>query len=215
MAMKTSAAGRAAIMQREGVRLTAYRDTVGVLTIGVGHTGRATLPLVVPGMTITRDTADEILSRDLATFEDVVNAAAPRGLAQNAFDASVSLAFNIGASAFVKSTVARKIASGDMAGAADAFMMWVKPPELKARRESERAQFLKPDATGIAVDTDKPVLAGIEKALNAAAVSKGAVGAVVLPKPLLPVKAPQPAPVPVATPSFWARLKAAFTGKAA
>ena len=36
---------------------------------------------------------------------------------------------------------------------------------------------------GIAVDTDKPVLAGIEKALNARAVSKGAVGAVVLTKP--------------------------------
>lgn len=42
--MNTSDAGRKAIMQREGVRLTAYRDSVGILTIGVGHTAASTIP---------------------------------------------------------------------------------------------------------------------------------------------------------------------------
>ena len=35
--MKTSAAGRALIERREGRRLSAYRDTRGIWTIGVGH----------------------------------------------------------------------------------------------------------------------------------------------------------------------------------
>ncbi len=41
----------------EGLRLTAYQDSVGVWTIGYGHTG----PDVHPGMTITEEQADELL----------------------------------------------------------------------------------------------------------------------------------------------------------
>lgn len=51
--MKTSAAGRALIVAREGRRLSAYRDSVGVWTIGVGHTGRMAPPPVTPGMKIS------------------------------------------------------------------------------------------------------------------------------------------------------------------
>lgn len=211
----TSAAGRAALMQREGVRLTAYKDTVGVWTIGCGHSSNApTPPKVFEGMTITADAVDEILSRDLVVFEKAVNAADLKGrLSQNAYDASVSLCFNIGVGGFSRSTVARCIANNDMAGAADAFLLWAKPAVLEGRRKAERAQFLTPDA-GIRVDTDKPVLASIEKALNAAAVSKGAVAAVVLTKPaptILPVTAPphlSPS-IPVAAWwEFWKRKNA-------
>ncbi|MGI3900518.1 MAG: lysozyme [Janthinobacterium lividum] len=210
MAMKTSPAGRAALTQREGCRLTAYRDTVGVWTIGVGHASTApTPPLVAPGMTITAQAADEILSRDLAVFEKAVNAADPKGrLSQNAFDASVSLAFNIGIGAFAKSTVARLIASGELAGAADAFLMWVKPPELKGRRQSERAQFLKPDAAPqiVHVDTDKPVLASIETAINKAGAGMVAPAAQPVAGPhLLPKPAPR-----TGLAGLWDRM----TGKA-
>ena len=169
MPMKTSAAGRAALTQREGLRLTAYRDTKGIPTIGVGHVN-ATPPVAVMGMTISRAQADALLAADLAPMEAVVNAAAPRGMPQNAFDACVSLAFNIGAHGFAGSTVARKIASGDMAGAADAFLLWSKPPELMGRRRAERAQFLTPnDHPAIAAGPGAPILNGIISALNAAA----------------------------------------------
>jgi lysozyme len=99
--MKTSALGVQAIAQREGRILHAYRDTRGILTIGVGHTSAAGPPAVVEGMAITAAECDDILSRDLAKFEDAVNAAiktpiAQNKLSQNAFDACVSLAFNIG-----------------------------------------------------------------------------------------------------------------------
>ena len=48
MPMITSPAGRTAIMQREGIRLRAYRDTRGLWTIGAGHCAGA--PRVTPGM---------------------------------------------------------------------------------------------------------------------------------------------------------------------
>ncbi len=145
MTRTVSPAGRAALMAREGCRLTAYRDSTGVPTIGVGHTGRAAPPPVAMGMTITRAEAEAILSADLAPIAAAVAAVVPAGLTQNQFDACVSLAFNIGARGFEGSTVVRRLAAGDSAGAADAFLMWSHPPELAGRRRAERAQFLTPD----------------------------------------------------------------------
>ena len=144
--MQVSASGRAAIMQREGCRLSAYRDSVGVLTIGVGHTGRASLPRVTPGMRISEVQADHILATDLAPFEASVSRAVKVRMTQHEFDACVSLAFNIGGGGFQGSTVVHKLNSGDRRGAADAFLLWEQPPELRDRRESERKQFLTPDA---------------------------------------------------------------------
>lgn len=184
--MRTDAAGRATITQREGVRLTAYPDSRGIATIGVGHVD-ATPPKTVMGMTITRAQADAYLSADLAPMEAAVNAAiGKRTVSQNAFNACVSLAFNIGAHAFAGSTVARKLAGGDMAGAADAFMLWVKPPELRARREAEQAQFLTPDGHGISAQPGAPVLNGIIAAVNGAAAAQ----AKPAPKPAAPIVPP-------------------------
>lgn len=148
--MQTSSAGRAAIMAREGVVLTAYPDpaTGGEpWTIGVGHTSAAGPPNVTKGMKITRAEADQILSRDLRTFEAAVSSAVKVPLSQNEFDALVSLAFNIGAGAFKKSTLVKKLNAGDRKGAAEQFLVWVKAggktlQGLVNRRRSERLQFL-------------------------------------------------------------------------
>lgn len=147
--MKTSAKGRALIQQREGVRLKAYLDSVGIWTIGVGHTSAAGPPTVKPGMTITQAECDEILSRDLIQFEQAVSAGAgSTPLADHEFDACVSLAFNIGAGAFRGSTVARRLRIGDKDGAAEAFLMWARAGKnatlLMPRRKAERLQFLHP-----------------------------------------------------------------------
>lgn len=142
--MQTSPAGRAAIMQREGLRLVAYKDSVGVWTIGVGHTGRASPPLVTAGMRITKAQADAFLAADLAPMEAAVNGSIKVPMTQNMFDACMSLAFNIGAHGFIGSTVVHKLNAGDKKGAADAFLMWSKPVVLKQRRAGERKQFLMP-----------------------------------------------------------------------
>lgn len=145
--MQTSARGRALIAQREGVRLKAYTDSVGVWTIGVGHTSVAGPPHVSPGMTITAAEVQDILASDLAKFEAAINAAVKMLLADHEFDALSSLAFNIGDGEFTGSTVVRKLNAGDRHGAADAFLMWKNAggkPILLKRRQSERLQFLTP-----------------------------------------------------------------------
>lgn len=143
----TSPAGRAAIAAREGNVLTAYKDSVGVLTIGVGHTSAAGPPLVAAGMTITAAEADAILSRDLGNVESALRSTVTLPLSQNEFDALVSLTFNIGATAFKNSTLLKKLNIGDRAGAADQFLVWNKAggkvlQGLVNRRQAERAQFL-------------------------------------------------------------------------
>jgi len=146
MQMKISAIGVQAIALREGRVLHTYQDTRGILTIGVGHTSAAGPPIVTEGMVITASQCDEILARDLGKFEDAVNRAIKAPISQNAFDACVSLAFNIGAPGFMGSSVVRDINNGDMDAAADAFLLWDHPPELLGRRKGEQAQFLRPDA---------------------------------------------------------------------
>ena len=141
--MKTSPAGRKLLTQREGCRLTAYLDSVGVWTIGVGHAATSNVePIPKKGMRITAQQADELLTKDLARYEDAVNTAVKVPLTQNQFDALVSLCFNIGQRGFMHSTVVARLGRKDYRGAADAILMWQHPPELRGRRDAERKQFL-------------------------------------------------------------------------
>lgn len=161
--MKTSAAGRKAITEREGLRLKAYRDSANILTIGVGHTSAAGPPTVMPGMTITAALADQILTRDLSIFEKAVNASVTVPLNQNEFDALVSFAFNIGAGAFQKSTLLKELNKGNRYGAANELLRWDKAggKKLKGltnRRMAERDQFLGKATSGIPAPTPKPTL---------------------------------------------------------
>jgi lysozyme len=146
-AMVTSPEGRRLLTIREGSRTKAYKDSVGIWTIGVGHTSMAGAPHVTPGLVITNAEVDEILSRDLVQFEKVVRDSVKVPLRQNEFDALASLAFNIGGGAFAKSTLVKKLNAGDRPGAANAFLSWDKAggrklPGLTKRREAERLQFL-------------------------------------------------------------------------
>ena len=141
--MKMTDQGRKLLMEREGCRLKAYRDTTGVWTIGCGHTSAAGPPHVKQGMSITQAQADHIFADDVAEFEDGVTrllAGAP--IEPHQFDAFVSLAFNIGLGAFAASTALRKFLDGAHAHAAEAILLWNKPAEIKARRRGEHQQFL-------------------------------------------------------------------------
>lgn len=139
--MHMSALGRKLLTQREGKRLKAYRDSVGVLTIGVGHTAAAGRPVPVTGMTITDGECDEILSRDLVQYERAIGDALNITVAQHEFDALVSVCFNVGPK-FATSTCIKRLNAGNRKTAAEAIMMWDKPPEIIGRRRSEQKQFL-------------------------------------------------------------------------
>ena len=93
--MKTSQNGVDLIKQFEGCRLTAYKclPSEAYYTIGYGHYGAD----VRIGMKITQKEAEELLRKDLATYEYQVNCydVIYRWNA-NEFDALVSFAYNIG-----------------------------------------------------------------------------------------------------------------------
>ncbi len=141
MTLKTSKEGLNLIMEREGVRLQAYHDTRGLLTIGVGHLSNAYFP-VHPGQIITREKALDLLAHDLGEVEEAIARAVSAPLKQSQFDALASLGFNIGCAGLGHSRVVHLFNAGSITMAANAFMDWVHPPQLRGRRESERRQFL-------------------------------------------------------------------------
>lgn len=140
--MKISTNGIELIKRFEGLRLTAYRCSAGVLTIGYGHTTG-----VKPGDKITGQQADAFLHEDVLVAEITVNTNVTTRLNQNQFDALVSFVFNLGMGNFVKSTLLKKLNTADYAGAADEFPRWVyagktELPGLIRRRTADRDLFL-------------------------------------------------------------------------
>jgi len=117
--VKISADGLEFIKQAEGLRLVAYRDSVGVLTIGYGHTNG-----VHGGMVIDERQATDWL---LADLEDVYRCIASKvivPLSQGQFDALCSWIFNLGCGNFAGSMLRAKLNAGDFAGAEKEFGRW-------------------------------------------------------------------------------------------
>ena len=132
----------------EGLRLKAYDDGVGVWTIGFGTTIYPNGIRVKKGDTCTEAQAKAYMAYDLKKFESTVNSAVTVPLNQNQFDALVSLAYNIGPSAFSKSTLVKKLNAGDILGAVEQFDVWVnaggkRMQGLVNRRAKEKEVFLK------------------------------------------------------------------------
>jgi GH24 family phage-related lysozyme (muramidase) len=147
-----SSDGLAIIKHFEGRELKAYQDSVGVWTIGYGHTSAAGPPTVYAGQTITEAEAEEILKKDLELFENGVREMVTVPINSDQFSALVSFSFNVGLGALRDSTLLRLLNSGDYQGAADQFPRWVKAggqtlPGLVRRRDAERALFLSQDYT--------------------------------------------------------------------
>ncbi|MGM9480302.1 lysozyme [Roseateles sp. NT4] len=132
--------GLAAIMRREGFSATAYPDHKGY-SIGYGHLIRDGESFGV----ITAEQGAQLLASDVGWAVDAVRAAITAPVNQSQFDALVSFAFNVGAGAFARSTLVRRINAMDL-NAGDEFGRWVYASNvvnqgLVARRADERAQF--------------------------------------------------------------------------
>ncbi len=136
------------IGQFEGLRLNSYDDGVGVWTIGWGTTVYPNGQKVKKGDKITLEQAKQYKAHDLTKFEKAVNDAVKVPLNQNQFNALVSLAYNIGESAFTNSTLVKRLNDGNYKAAADQFLAWVnaggkRMQGLVNRRNKERELFLK------------------------------------------------------------------------
>lgn len=145
--MKPSEKCIALIKLFEGLRLGAYRDQRGILTIGYGHTGSD----VAEGELISEDQALMLLRGDLAEISARVSAELKVTVTQEQFDALCSFAFNLGAGALQKSTLLEMVNAGNFSGAADQFPRWCnvriggvlqRDPGLTRRRWAERDLFL-------------------------------------------------------------------------
>ena len=143
--MRLSNNGVALIKREEGERLTAYQDSVGIWTIGVGHTGTVNGRPVSRGMTIKQNKSTELLLSDLSWVESSINKAVRVPLSQNQYDALCSFIFNVGKPAFESSTLLKKLHDGDYDGAADQLLLWKRagniPDLLLPRRKRERELF--------------------------------------------------------------------------
>lgn len=141
--MKISQKGIDLIKEFEGLRLTAYQDSVGVWTVGYGSSGKH----VHPGMHITEDEAEELLRHDLERFEACINRMVKVPLKQWQFDALCSWTYNLGCHALHRSTLLNKLNAGDEMGASDEFLKWTRAggrilAGLVNRRGKERDEFL-------------------------------------------------------------------------
>lgn len=136
----------ALVRRYEGLRLQAYADPAGKWTIGYGWTGPVRGRPLGPGVTITRQEAEELLRSELRRLARAITDMLARPANPHQLAAMVSLAYNIGLGAFRKSTLLRAWNEGDADRAALEFTRWVHAggkilPGLVRRRVHEALVF--------------------------------------------------------------------------
>ena len=136
-ALAVSAAALVGIATHEGYRGEAYKDAVGVPTIGFGETAG-----VKPGDRTTPERALVQLLSSTEKHADAIRQCIKVPLYQHEFDSYVSLAYNIGTGAFCKSTLVKKLNAKDYTGACEEIRRWNRAggkvlPGLTKRREKE------------------------------------------------------------------------------
>jgi lysozyme len=141
-ALSLSAAALVGIATFEGYSGSAYRDIVGIWTIGFGTTaGVKSGDKTDPVRALQRKLSD------VQKFEGAIKECVRVPLHQHEYDAYLSLAYNIGTGAFCKSTLVKKLNALDYEGACREILKWNRAGGdvirgLAIRRESEFKQCM-------------------------------------------------------------------------
>ncbi|EIF8589665.1 lysozyme [Salmonella enterica] len=104
----------------EGRRYEPYRDVVGVITVCDGHTGKD----IVPGQHYTDAECDALLNQDLAQVAARIDPLIKASIPNSERAALYSFAYNVGAGAFARSTLLKKLNAGDQDGACNELKRW-------------------------------------------------------------------------------------------
>ena len=137
------------IKRWEGCKLKAYKCSAGVWTVGYGLTTSAGFIEVGPDTTITQAEADWYLEKTIEKFLAQIKPAITAPINENELGAFTSLAYNIGPTAFRKSSALRHFNAGNKDKVPNAIRMWRKAggkvvKGLVNRREAEVDLFLTP-----------------------------------------------------------------------
>ena len=134
----------ALIAGHEGTRYTPYRDIAGVLTVCEGITGAG----VITGKTYTRAECDALIQERVLIAGRGVLSCVKVPLNQNQYNAFTDLAYNIGTTAFCKSSILNQLNQRNYAEACNRIALYNKAggkvvQGLVTRREAERNLCLK------------------------------------------------------------------------
>jgi lysozyme len=137
------------IKRWEGCKLKAYKCSAGVWTVGYGLTTSAGFIEVGPDTTITQSEADWYLEKTIEKFLAEIKPAITAPINENELGAFTSLAYNIGPTAFRKSSALRHFNAGNKDRVPTSIRMWRKAggkvvKGLVSRREAEVDLFLAP-----------------------------------------------------------------------
>lgn len=144
--LATSPQQMAKTTQNEGRSSTAYPDSGGNWTIGIGH-------LIVSGDGLSRQSVltdaqiDALFAVDINNAENSIYSRVTVPLSQGEFDALVDFIFQFGDSKFGSSTLLRLLNQGNYNGAVAEFPKWNNVAgkanaQLTARRADNAATFL-------------------------------------------------------------------------
>lgn len=139
----------ALIEEFEGFEPKPYLCPAGKWTIGFGDTRWNGAQVTSLTKHITRGQAEDALRRRLQAFQMELDRLVKVNLNSNQNAALLSFVYNLGAQNLRKSTLLKKLNSGDYQGAADEFLRWNKSngkelDGLTRRRKAERELFLTP-----------------------------------------------------------------------
>ena len=139
--MIISTAGVDLLTHFEGLRLEAYQDSVGVWTIGYGHTKG-----VIPSMKITESQAGNLLKTELIEYQNYINSMVKVGLSQCEYDALVCWVYNLGPTNLSNSTLLTLLNQEVKFHIPDQIRRWNKAggkvlKGLVRRREAEALMF--------------------------------------------------------------------------
>ena len=139
------------LVQFEGLKLTAYKDSAAIWTIGIGTIKYPDGTPVKKGDTCTTEQAYEYAKHDSLTMQRELNAMV-KNVNQNQFDALLLLAYNIGTTGLRNSTVLKRVKNNPADPLIkDAWVMWNKAkvngvmtaiPGLTNRRVAEYTLYV-------------------------------------------------------------------------
>ena len=139
--MKISENGLELIKKFEGCKTTAYQDSVGVWTIGFGHTKG-----VEEGQTCSIEDAESMLADEMDEYEGYINNMVKVELQQHEFDALVAWVYNLGPTNLGESTMLKVLNGGQFDRVPDEMNRWTRAggkilEGLVRRRQAESLMF--------------------------------------------------------------------------